>query len=57
MISAKKRITNREFVLHDICQTSSTHLHEAVYNSDRIEKALIHKQRGVKSVYNKTEYA
>lgn len=35
----------------------STHLHKAAYNSDRIEKALIHEQRDVRSVYNKAEYA
>lgn len=32
-------------------------MHEAGYNSDWIEKALAHEQRGVRTVYNKAEYA
>lgn len=31
-----------KFVLHDMRRTASTHLHEAGYNSDWIEKALAH---------------
>lgn len=37
-------------------RTVSTHLHEAGYNSDWIEKALAHEQRGVRAVYNKAKY-
>lgn len=41
---------------HDLRRTASTLLHEAGYNSDWIEKALAHEQRGVRAVYNKAEY-
>ena len=47
----------RDFVIHDFRRTASTHLHEAGFNSDRIEKALAHEQQGVRGVYNKAEYA
>lgn len=56
-LAQRKGLLIEKFVLDDICQTSSTNLHKAAYNFDRIEKALIHKQRGVRSVYNKVEYA
>lgn len=42
---------------HDLRRTASTLLHEAGYNSDWIEKCLAHEQKGVRSVYNKAEYA
>src|SRR5579864_6359333 len=32
-------------------------LHEAVFNTDWIEKRLAHEQRGVRAIYNKAEYA
>jgi integrase len=44
------------FSVHDLRRTASTHLHEAGYNSDWIEKCLAHEQRGVRAVYNKAEY-
>lgn len=47
----------RDFVIHDFRRTASTHLHEAGFNSDWIEKALSHEQRGVRGVYNRAEYA
>lgn len=47
----------REFVLHDFRRTASTHLHEAEFNSDWIEKALAHEQNGIRGVYNRAEYA
>jgi len=47
----------RDFVIHDFRRTASTQLHEAGFNSDWIEKALAHEQRGVRGVYNKAEYA
>ena len=37
-------------------RTASTQLHEAGFNSDWIEKALAHEQKGVRGVYNKAEY-
>lgn len=46
-----------DFSPHDLRRTASTHLHEAGYNSDWIEKCLAHEQRGVRAVYNKAEYA
>lgn len=45
------------FAVHDLRRTASTLLHEAGYPSDWIEKALAHEQKGVRSVYNKAEYA
>ncbi len=42
---------------HDLRRTASTMLHEAGYNTDWIEKCLAHEQKGVRSVYNKAEYA
>lgn len=47
----------RDFVIYDFRRTASTHLHEAGFNSDWIEKALAHEQKGVRGVYNKAEYA
>lgn len=45
-----------KFGPHDLRRTASTLLHEAGYNTDWIEKALAHEQRGVRAVYNKAEY-
>lgn len=47
----------RDFVIHDFRRTASTHLHEAGFNSDWIEKALAHEQKGIRGVYNKAQYA
>lgn len=47
----------REFVIHDFRRTSSTHLHEAGFNSDWIEKCLAHETKGVRGVYNRAQYA
>ena len=47
----------QDFVIHDFRRTASTHLHEAGFNSDWIEKALSHEQGGVRGVYNKAQYA
>ncbi|MFV1976006.1 MAG: tyrosine-type recombinase/integrase, partial [Candidatus Scalindua sp.] len=47
----------RDFVIHDFRRTASTHLHESGFNSDWIEKALAHEQKGVRGVYNRAEYA
>jgi integrase len=47
----------RDFVIHDFRRTASTHLHEAGFNSDWIEKALAHEQKGSRGVYNKARYA
>lgn len=46
----------RDFVLHDFRRTASTHLHEAGFNTDYVEKALAHEQGGVRGVYNRAEY-
>jgi integrase len=46
----------RDFVIHDFRRTASTQLHEAGFNSDWIEKALAHEQKGVRGVCNKAEY-
>jgi len=40
----------RDFVIHDFRRTASTQLHEAGFNSDWIEKALAHEQKGRKVV-------
>lgn len=46
----------RDFVLHDFRRTASTHLHEAGFNSDWIEKALAHETKGIRGVYNRAQY-
>lgn len=46
----------RDFVIHDFRRTASTQLHEAGFNSDWVEKALAHEQKGVRGVYNRAEY-
>lgn len=46
-----------DFCPHDFRRTASTHLHESGFNSDVIEKALAHEQRGIRRVYNKAEYS
>jgi len=43
----------RDFVIHDFRRTASTHLHEAGFNSDWIEKALAHETKGIRGVYNR----
>ncbi|MDH3672695.1 MAG: tyrosine-type recombinase/integrase [Gammaproteobacteria bacterium] len=48
---------SRGFVIHDLRRTASTHLHEAGFPSDVIEKALNHAIGGVRGVYNRAEYA
>ncbi|NCS66615.1 MAG: integrase [Hydrogenophilaceae bacterium CG1_02_62_390] len=47
----------RDFVIHDFRRTSSTHLHEAGFNSDWIEKCLAHETKGIRGVYNRAQYA
>ncbi len=47
----------RDFVIHDFRRTASTHLHEAGFNSDWVEKCLAHEQRGIRGVYNRAQYA
>ncbi len=46
-----------DFTLHDFRRTASTHLHEAGFNSDWIEKALAHEKGGICGIYNKAEYS
>lgn len=46
-----------DFVLHDFRRTASTHLHEACFASDVVEKALAHEIGGVRGIYNRAEYA
>jgi integrase len=47
----------RDFVIYDFRRTASTHLHEAGFNSDWIEKCLAHETRGIRGVYNRAQYA
>ncbi len=47
----------RDFVIHDFRRTASTHLHEAGFNSDWIEKCLAHEAKGIRGVYNRAQYA
>lgn len=47
----------RDFVIHDFRRTASTHLHEAGFNSDWIEKSLAHETKGIWGVYNRAQYA
>jgi len=46
-----------DFTIHDLRRTASTHLNEQGFNRDAIEKCLNHSAFGVRSVYNKAEYA
>lgn len=46
-----------EMHIHDLRRTASTHLHEAGFSSDVIEKALNHTIEGVRGVYNRAQYA
>lgn len=46
----------QDFVIHDFRRTASTHLHEAGFNSDWIEKALAHETKGIRGVYNRAQY-
>jgi len=45
------------FTVHDLRRTGATRLSEMGYNADWIEKALNHKLRGVRGIYNRAEYA
>ncbi|VFR42560.1 Integrase [plant metagenome] len=45
------------FTIHDLRRTASTHLHEAGWSTDIVEKALNHTLGGVRGVYNRAEYA
>lgn len=47
----------QQFVIHDFRRTASTHLHEAGFNSDWIEKCLAHETKGIRGVYNKAQYS
>lgn len=47
----------RDFVIHDFRRTASTHLHEAGFNSDWIEKCLAHETKGIRGIYNRAQYA
>lgn len=47
----------RDFVIHDFRRTASTHLHEAGFNSDWIEKCQAHETKGIRGVYNRAQYA
>lgn len=45
------------FTVHDLRRTGATRLSEIGYPPDVIEKALNHKLRGVRGIYNRAEYA
>lgn len=45
------------FTIHDLRRTASTHLHEAGFPSDVVEKALNHTLGGMRGVYNRAKYA
>jgi integrase len=45
------------FTVHDLRRTGATRLSEMGYPPDWIEKALNHKLRGVRGIYNRAEYA
>ena len=47
----------QDFVIHDFRRTASTHLHEAGFNTDWVEKCLAHEQKGIRGVYNRAQYA
>lgn len=45
------------FTIHDLRRTAATHLAEAGWPSDVIEKALNHTLKGIRGVYNRAEFA
>jgi integrase len=45
------------FTVHDLRRTAATNLAEQEYSADWIEKAMNHKLRGVRGVYNRAQYA
>jgi integrase len=45
------------FTVHDLRRTGATRLSEMGYQPDWIEKALNHRLRGVRGIYNRAEYA
>ena len=45
------------FTVHDLRRTGATRLSEMGFQPDSIEKALNHKLRGVRGIYNRAEYA
>jgi len=45
------------FTVHDLRRTAATNLSEQEYSADWIEKALNHKIKGVRGVYNRAQYA
>jgi integrase len=45
------------FTVHDLRRTGATRLSELGFQPDWIEKALNHKLRGVRGIYNRAEYA
>jgi integrase len=45
------------FTVHDLRRTGATRLSEMGFNPDWIEKAMNHKLRGVRGIYNRAEYA
>lgn len=47
----------KHFTVHDLRRSAATNLAEKEFNSDWIEKALNHKLKGVRGVYNRAEYA
>jgi len=47
----------QHFTVHDLRRTAATMLAEKEYDSDVIEKALNHKIKGVRGVYNRAQYA
>jgi integrase len=45
------------FTVHDLRRTAATNLNEQEFNSDWIEKAMNHKGKGVRGIYNRAQYA
>jgi integrase len=56
---ALSRVSARieHFTVHDLRRTAATNLSEQEYNGDWIEKALNHKLKGVRGIYNRAQYA
>jgi len=54
LLSAQRGMAH--FTVHDLRRTGATRLSEMGYNADWIEKALNHKLRGVRGIYNRAEY-
>jgi integrase len=54
---ARVPVRLKHFTVHDLRRSSATNLSEQEYAADVIEKALNHRIKGVRGIYNRAQYA